>query len=151
MAGNVYLWETTAANNDDADGDVNWSEGQLPGTINSSARGMMAAVAGWLKDINGTLATGGSSSAYTVTSNTAYPALATGIMLGVKANHSSTGTSTLTLNALTTKYIIKCTQATAELHIVANNMKATGNYMLRYDADALGAAGAWILLNPTIE
>lgn len=37
-------WSTTAADNDDADADINWEEGQAPSTVNGSARGMMAAL-----------------------------------------------------------------------------------------------------------
>jgi hypothetical protein len=45
MAESVFDWSTTAANNDDADSGINWSESQLPSTVNNSARGMMAAIA----------------------------------------------------------------------------------------------------------
>lgn len=37
-------WSTTAADNDDADASINWSEGQAPSTVNGSARAMMAAL-----------------------------------------------------------------------------------------------------------
>lgn len=40
-------WSPTAANNTSKPG-IDWSEGQLPGTVNGSARGMMADVASWL-------------------------------------------------------------------------------------------------------
>lgn len=38
-------WSTTAADNDDAATGINWAEGQLPSTINNSARQMMADLA----------------------------------------------------------------------------------------------------------
>lgn len=42
----VENWSTTAINNATADlPDINWREGQSPGSVNNSARGMMAAVA----------------------------------------------------------------------------------------------------------
>ena len=50
MATGIGAWDTTAANNDDADTDINWAEGQAPSTVNNSARAMMAAVATWLRD-----------------------------------------------------------------------------------------------------
>jgi len=50
MASGIGAWDTTAANNDDADTDINWAEGQAPSTVNNSARAMMAAVATWLRD-----------------------------------------------------------------------------------------------------
>lgn len=148
MAGNPYLWETTAANNDDADGDINFAEGQTPGSVNNSARGTMAGVAGWLKDTNGTITSGGSANGYTITSNIAYAALATGIVLGFKANHTNTGAATLTLNALTSKAIRIFTTA-GDVAVPADSIMSGGQYMVRYDAAANSAAGAWILLNPT--
>jgi hypothetical protein len=42
----IRAWSTTAADNDDADSAINWLEGQLPSTVNNSARAMMAAVRG---------------------------------------------------------------------------------------------------------
>lgn len=64
MTANVLTWSTTAASNATADADINWSEGQLPGTVNGSARAMMQAHAVWIQGgqgmsapamINGTL------------------------------------------------------------------------------------------------
>ena len=43
MAG-LKDWSTTAADNDDADSNINWLEGQAPSTVNGSARAMMAAL-----------------------------------------------------------------------------------------------------------
>lgn len=37
-------WSTTAGDNDDADANINWAEGQAPSTVNGSARAMMAAL-----------------------------------------------------------------------------------------------------------
>lgn len=42
----IRAWSTTAADNDDADSNINWLEGQLPSTVNNSARAMMAATRG---------------------------------------------------------------------------------------------------------
>lgn len=45
MATGLKNWSTTAADNDDADSTINWLEGQLPSTVNNSARAMMAVLA----------------------------------------------------------------------------------------------------------
>ena len=37
-------WSTTAGDNDDADSNINWLEGQAPSTVNNSARALMAAI-----------------------------------------------------------------------------------------------------------
>lgn len=70
--GGVYTWSTTAANNATADSTVNWAEGQAPSSVNDSARSMMASVAKWRDDISGVIVTGGTSAAYTLTSNQAF-------------------------------------------------------------------------------
>ena len=38
----ISSWSTTAADNDNADGAINWAEGQAPSSVNNSARAMMA-------------------------------------------------------------------------------------------------------------
>lgn len=50
MATGIGAWSTTAADNDDADTNINWAEGQGPETVNNSARAMMAAQAVFLRD-----------------------------------------------------------------------------------------------------
>lgn len=47
MATGLKAWSTTAADNDDADSAINWLEGQLPNTVNGSARAMMAIIRAW--------------------------------------------------------------------------------------------------------
>ena len=70
-----FKWSKTANNNATADGTINWSEGQAPSTVNNSARAMMAAAAKYRDDIAG-IGTGGTSTAYTVTSNQVFDSLA---------------------------------------------------------------------------
>lgn len=50
MASGKGSWSTTASDNDDADSNINWMEGQAPSTVNGSARAMMAADAVDLRD-----------------------------------------------------------------------------------------------------
>lgn len=45
----ISAWSTTAANNATGDSSINWAEGQLPSTVNNSARAMMASVRGTLE------------------------------------------------------------------------------------------------------
>jgi hypothetical protein len=98
---NVFDWSTTAASNDLADSGINWQEGQPPGTVNSSARAMMATLAKFLKDNNGTKTTGGSANAQTLASpNTSYTALTNGLLLGIKAGFTNTAATTFNLNSL---------------------------------------------------
>jgi microcystin-dependent protein len=75
MASGVHSWSQTAASNATSDSNVNWAEGQAPSSVNDSARAMMSSVAKWRDDTNGSIATGGTSTAYTVTSAQSFASL----------------------------------------------------------------------------
>lgn len=66
-----WQWSKTANNNAGFDPTINWSEGMSPSSINDSGRAMMARAAEYRDDISGALTTGGSSTAYTLTTNQA--------------------------------------------------------------------------------
>ena len=76
MAHPFYNWSQTASSNASADSTVNWAEGQSPSSVNDSARAMMASTAAFRDDIAGSITTGGSSTAYTVTSSQVFDTLA---------------------------------------------------------------------------
>lgn len=63
-----YKWSQIAAADATADASINWQEGQAPSSINDSARAMMAAMAKYRDDITGSIVTGGTSTAYTISS-----------------------------------------------------------------------------------
>ncbi len=71
-----WKWSRTAGTNAAADSSINWAEGQAPSSVNDSARAMMAAAAKFRDDISGAIATGGTSTAYTVTSYQVFDTLA---------------------------------------------------------------------------
>jgi hypothetical protein len=145
MAGRFDSWSKTAASNGNIDATINYSEGQLPSTLNNSNRAEMAALASFRDDINGSLTTAGSSNAYTITTNIAFTALATGLMIAFKANHTNTGAATLAANGLTAKALRTQDDAALLPGQITNN----GQYFAKYDAAANGAAGAWLIQNPT--
>ncbi len=107
MATGVSSWSTTAGTNATADSAVLWSEGQAPSTVNDSARGMMASVAKFRDDISGGLTTGGSSTAYTVTTNQAFASLAAlGNRILTVIPHTTSGAApTLAVDGLPAKAI----------------------------------------------
>jgi microcystin-dependent protein len=72
----LYKWSQTAAADAAADSTINWAEGQAPSSINDSARAMMAAIAKWRDDTGGNLQTGGTSTAYTLTTNQVFDSVA---------------------------------------------------------------------------
>lgn len=144
------LWSTTAASNATADPNIGWAEGQLPSTVNNSARAMMAATARFKKDIDGSLTTAGSANAYTLTINNTWTAYANGQIISFKANFANTGAATINVtNADTTALGAKAIRAPGDIALLSNQMISGGRYFLQYDTAANSAAGAWILLNPT--
>jgi microcystin-dependent protein len=72
----LYKWSQTASADANADSTVNWAEGQSPSSVNDSARAMMAATAKYRDDIAGAIVTGGTSTAYTVSSYEVFDTLA---------------------------------------------------------------------------
>ncbi len=101
----LYKWSTIAANNANADGSINWAEGQAPSSVNDSARAEMAAVAKFRDDISGAVTTGGSSTAYTVTSNQGFNSLASmgGKMIAFVPHTTNGATVTLNVDGLGAK------------------------------------------------
>lgn len=100
-----YLWSRTAASNATADSNVNWSEGQAPSSVNDSARSMMASLAGYRDDIAGAITTGGTSTAYTVTSYQIFDTLAhmSGQVIAFTPHTTNGATVTLNVDGLGAK------------------------------------------------
>ena len=98
MALPFYNWSTTAASNATADSTVNWAEGMAPSAVNDSARAMMASIAAFRDDISGAISTGGTSTAYTVTSNQVFSSLATMANKVIAFTPHATNGATVTLN-----------------------------------------------------
>lgn len=143
----IWDWSKTAGDNGSIDPDINFAEGQAPSTINNSARALMAAEAEYRDDTGGALVTGGSSNAYTLTTNSGLSALADGVRIHIVANHSNTGAATINVDSLGAQSIRKV-DATGEVALGSGDMVANGHYILEWDESANSAAGAFILLNP---
>ena len=105
MALPFFNWSKTAASNATADSTVNWAEGQSPSSVNDSARAMMASTAAWRDDISGTITTGGSSTAYTLTSNQVFDSLAhmNGAMISFIPHATNGASATLNVDGLGAK------------------------------------------------
>ena len=98
MALPFYNWSRTAASNATADSTVNWAENQAPSSVNDSARAMMASTAAFRDDISGAITTGGTSTAYTVTSYQVFSSLATMANQMIAFTPHATNTAACTLN-----------------------------------------------------
>lgn len=101
----VYKWSQVADNNATADSTINFVEGQAPGSLNNSSRGMMAAIAKMLADMSGRLVAGGTGSAYAFTSNQGFDSLAhmDGAMFSFKVTVSNGSPVTLNVDGLGAK------------------------------------------------
>lgn len=105
MATGIVSWSQTAASNASADSNVNWSEGQAPSSVNDSARAMMASAAKWRDDICGINVTGGTGTAYTLTSNQTIASNLNGMTIQFTPGTTNTGAVTLSVDGQTAKPI----------------------------------------------
>src|SRR6185312_9570157 len=100
-----FNWSQTASSNATADPTINWAEGQAPSSVNDSARAMMAATAKYRDDITGSIVTGGTSTAYTVTSNSGFDTLIhlNGQIIAFSPHTTNGATVTLNVDSLGAK------------------------------------------------
>jgi microcystin-dependent protein len=108
MPSGTYIWSQTAANNATADSAINWSEGQAPSTVNDSSRAMMAVLKKHDDDITGGIITGGTSTAFTVTSNSVFDSLAhlSGQLIAFSPHATNGASPTLNVDGLGAKPIV---------------------------------------------
>lgn len=132
MGDSIWAWSTTAASNATSDDEVNWQEGQLPSTVNNSARAMMRRVAQFLQDIRGTITTAGTANAFTATSNTTPDNLSDGWIGLVDFDRSPTGASTFNLDTKGAKSLTDH----AGNAIVSGAWSAGDRHLIAYDEDA---------------
>lgn len=142
----IFDWSKTAGDNDTSDSAINFQENQLPSTVNNSARQMMGRVAELLDDLGAVTSTTNLSNAYTLTANSAFTALADGLIVGFRASATNTGAATLNVNALGSK-AIRGIGGSADVALAAGAIVSGQKYQVVYDSAANSAAGGWILLN----
>ncbi len=101
----VIGWSQTPASNANSDPNINWAEGMAPSALNDAARSTMTSIAKWRDDLNGSITTGGTSTAYTVTSNQVEAALTSGYVIAFvpHATNGSASQITLAVDGLTAK------------------------------------------------
>jgi microcystin-dependent protein len=98
----VYKWSQTASADATADSTINWAEGMAPSAVNDSGRAMMAATAKYRDDIAGAIVTGGTATAYTVSSYEVFDTLAhlNGQMIAFTPHATNGATVTLNVDSL---------------------------------------------------
>ena len=97
----LHKWSQIATADATADSTINWAEGQSPSSVNDSARGMMAALAKWRDDITGISTTGGSGSAYTISSSQVIASNTNGFTVQFTPGVTNTGAVTLSVDGNT--------------------------------------------------
>jgi hypothetical protein len=102
----LHLWSRTAASNATADSSINWAEGQSPSSVNDSARAMMARIAEWRDDLGG-ITTGGSATAYGVSTNRGFASAAAmdKAIITIIPHATSGAAPTLAVDGLTARQI----------------------------------------------
>jgi microcystin-dependent protein len=134
-----WNWSKVAANNATADSSINWSEGLSPSSVNDSARAMMARLAEERDDFSGLLATGGTSTAYTVTTNQGLntPTPTDGQMIAITVNATNGAAATLAADGGTAFPI----QTSPGVGVAAGVLVSGSPYTLKFSA----ANSAWML------
>ncbi len=100
MAAGVQTWSQTAASNATADSNINFAEGMGPSALNDSCRSVMASVAKWRDDNNGTLVTSGTTTALTLVTNQVATANTTGYSVSFQFGTSASSGATLAVDGL---------------------------------------------------
>lgn len=144
----VTLWSTTAASNSSADPAVNWAEGMAPSAVNDSARAQMASTAKWRDDLYGVtsgLTTGGTTTAFTVSTNSTYASAAvmSGAIFTIVMNATSGAAPTLAVDGLTARAL----NVSTGVAVPTGALISGTPYMVRY----VHATTEFIVLNPSIR
>jgi hypothetical protein len=124
----INSWSGTSANNNASPPD-GWPEGMQYSSVNNCGREMMGAIARAYADNNGSLTTGGSATAYTLTPNRTLSAYVTGLGFLFKAHATNTGAATLNISALGAKTLVNPLGNA----LVANEILINRYYQALYD------------------
>lgn len=146
----IYDWSTTEANNGNSDSGINWQEGQLPSTVNNSARYMMRRGKELLNDIGFVATTGGTANTITLTASSPFTAYADGMFVTFRAALDNTGAATLNVNSIGAKNIYK-QSLTGDPALVGGEIQAGALYRLVYVAALNSAAGGWLIVEASKE
>lgn len=132
----LWDWSTTAGSNDTADANINWQEGQLPSTVNNSARAMMAAIKAFVQDGGGYAVLGGTADAFALTLSQTMTTKAPGL-IGFFATRTNTGAVTLAVDSTTASPL----RAVSGTDLIANQIVSGAFYIVSWN----GATSEWII------
>jgi len=137
----VWQWSTTAASNASADPTINWAESMSPSSVNDSARAMMQQIAYWRDSLSGKLVSGGTSSAYTLTTNLSLASTpSNGQMIAFTPHVTNAASATIAMDG-GTAFPINATLGSA---VPANMLTANSPYVMKFDTTS---GGQWLLMD----
>lgn len=142
-------WDETAANNNQT-APNGFPEGMAPSGVNDAAREVMAQVKRWFNRVTGRadagtlISSGGTSTAITVTYDTAPASLYTGLECSFKVTTTCGADPTLNVNSLGAKNIQKMIRS-GYVNLIAGDLVATQHAKVKYD----GTLDKWVLLTPS--
>lgn len=144
----IYDLDATFGNNTDVAGQSTAGSANA-NTIDTIFQKLLALLAVFGDELGGIGTVAGTADAITLTSSATYPiqSLAAGIVLAFKAGAANTGAATINVDGLGAKAI----RRQGDSALSANDIVANGVYLIRYDTAYNAAAGAWVLLNPTVS
>ena len=120
---------TTDASNTGTAANAGFPENMPPSDLNNASRALCAMIARFYADTNGSISTSGSSSAYVLAASRTISAIAVGDSFIFKANHASTGATTIAIDGLATKSIKKFNDQA----IAANDIESGSICHIVYD------------------
>lgn len=109
---------------------------------------MMQRTKEMLNDLGGVATVGGGANSLTLTAASAFIAYEDGLRVSFRAVADNTGASTLNVNGIGAKPIVKFTTA-GEAPLVGAELQQSGIHEAVYSQALNGTAGAWLLLNPS--
>jgi microcystin-dependent protein len=133
----LYKWLQASGSNASVDSTINWAEGQAPSTVNDSGRAMMAATAKWRDDITGVNVTGGTGTAYSLSSNQVITSNVNGFTVQFTPGTSNTGAVTLSIDGQTAQPLRFLTGVD-----LPSGVLISGSL---YQATYRSASGEWLL------
>ncbi len=118
-----WQWSKTAANNGNSDPTINYQEGEPPALLNDAGRAGMARLAEYRDDQAGSLLTGGTSTAYTISTNQVFDTLAhlSGQKLKIRFNQANGVAPTLNADGLGAKSILTSVNGPPPAGFLATN------------------------------
>ena len=137
ISNNSVFSQTDASNNTGTA--PSWAEGQLPSTVNDSARALQGAIKRWHDRLAATVTSGGSANAQTLTYTVAPTAYVAGDRYTFKVGGTNTGATTLNVNSLGAKDVL----------IVGSALQG-GELKLNQIVDVVYDGTQFQLLRPTV-